>query len=329
MPTEGLRPILTHLNADTTWLISLPYPSPAEGGRPFYHILLDPWLSGPQSDVAAFFSRQWHLEPPAVQNLQDLEDIIWQIDSGHSEADVSIDGQRPDKEGRSGSVDLIAISHEFTDHMHQGTLLSLPTSIPVIASTKAATIIRSWKHFVQVLDLPVFNGNWQESCIEPLPSWVGLSRIQEGGGKAYGGLELHYHSGILVVFSGSQGMEIAEALLYTPHGLTASTGQPILDAMPRIHVLALLHGLSDISLPKAQLNMGAHNGLKVFRALKARYWIGTHDEVKKGGGIVSWFLRRKPITLKNALDLEGSDGKELLKEVAFVDVKNGERLILQ
>lgn len=312
------RPILTHLNTDTTWLISLPYPSPSENGKSYYHILLDPWLSGPQSDVAAFFSRQWHVELPSVQNQQDLEDTIWRIENKEKNKERTVIG-----------IDIIAISHEFTDHMHQATLLDLPKSVPVIASTKAALIIRSWKHFTQVIDLPIFNGNWQKSTVDLLPRWLGLSRIQEGGGKAYGGLELHYHSGILVVFSGTGNAAETEAVLYTPHGLAAMTAQPILDAEPKIQTVALLHGLSDISLPKAQLNMGAHNGLKVCRRLKARYWIGTHDEVKKGGGIVSWFLKRKSITLKEALDLEGKEGKEILREVNFVNVKNGERLVLE
>jgi len=82
------RPLLTHLNADTTWLLSLPIPGHTgrENGRRdikskkdkddgkesaalrngrksekrYFHILIDPWLRGSQSDVAQFFSQQWH-----------------------------------------------------------------------------------------------------------------------------------------------------------------------------------------------------------------------------------------------------------------------------
>lgn len=48
------RPLLHHLNADTTWLLQLPRPQTAvkKGGRYYYNILIDPWLSGGQSDVA-------------------------------------------------------------------------------------------------------------------------------------------------------------------------------------------------------------------------------------------------------------------------------------
>ena len=42
------RPILTHLNADTTWLLQLPYPSDAARppGRSRFNIVLDPWFQG-------------------------------------------------------------------------------------------------------------------------------------------------------------------------------------------------------------------------------------------------------------------------------------------
>lgn len=40
------RPILTHLNADTTWLLSLPYPEGSEqpAKRQRFNVLIDPWL---------------------------------------------------------------------------------------------------------------------------------------------------------------------------------------------------------------------------------------------------------------------------------------------
>ena len=39
------RPILTHLNADTSWLLQLPYPRDAVkiAGRTRFNILIDPW----------------------------------------------------------------------------------------------------------------------------------------------------------------------------------------------------------------------------------------------------------------------------------------------
>jgi hypothetical protein len=100
----------------------------------------------------------------------------------------------------------------------------------------------------------------------------------------------------------------AQAIIYTPHGISPANIQPLTTPSPKINTLALLHGLQDLKLG-TQLNMGAHNGLKVQRILGAKYWIGTHDEVKRGGGLVSWFLDRKMITLKEAVEREKKERK--------------------
>jgi hypothetical protein len=351
------RPLLTHLNADTTWLLSIPYPasSPSPRNRIYYHILIDPWLQGPQSDVAAFFSRQWHAVPSAVQTIAELEEVIAAIESaaqgrgagrrtkvksgdtivvdpdieqGAVEACIKGDGKELDEQNTS-HIDAVVISHEFTDHMHQDTLLEISATVPVFATTKAASIIKSWKHFDSVAEVPRFQGDWRKSSSEKLPKWIGVSRV------AYAGKDLlYYHSAIMVCFAG-EGRSPAEAVIYTPHGISPSNLAPVATASPEIQTLALLHGLQDISLTRAQLNLGAHNGLKVQRLLGAKYWIGTHDEVKKGGGIVSWFLNRKIITLQEAIEREKKEVGEAerkaanLDEVRFEAVPNGKSLVLE
>ncbi|KAK4957874.1 hypothetical protein LTR66_013189, partial [Elasticomyces elasticus] len=118
----------------------------------------------------------------------------------------------------------------------------------------------------------------------------------------------------------------------------------IATAEPPIRTLAFLHGLHDITIgAQQQLNLGAHNGLKAQRLLRARYWISTHDEVKKGGGLVSWFLRRRVVSVKDALMEErrrgmgdgvgvgGEGGEEALGAfdgVGFVELGNGESRVL-
>ncbi|CZT46708.1 uncharacterized protein RSE6_07185 [Rhynchosporium secalis] len=349
------RPLLTHLNADTTWLLSLPYPQYFTGnnGKIYYHILIDPWLRGGQSDVAKFFSQQWHVEDSAVQSIAELEEAIRGIEDAargrplypalpsqvssaleDNEEMESVPGSNTkisSEEERQSPLDAIIISHEFTDHMHKDTLLEAPPSVPVFASTKAASAIRSWKHFDSVTEVPRFAGDWRTSALSPLPKWVRVSRV------AFAGQDLlYYHSAVMISFSASDDDGEAEAVIYTPHGISPADLAPVFTAQPAIRTLALLHGLSDVSLG-AQLNMGAHNGLKVQRLLDAKYWIGTHDEVKKGGGLVSWFLARKNISLKEAIEREKEEkGDEMrgsmvegLKEVRFEDLRNGGSLVLE
>lgn len=267
----------------------------------------------------------------------EVEDVIV-VDTDAELDDAEVEQVDVEKEEERW-IDAVVISHEFTDHMHMPTLLEVPPSVPVLATPKAYSAIKSWKHFDTVREIGRFGGDWNQGGDGGgvLPDWVGVSRV------AYAGNDLlYYHSAVMLAFqspswdaeTGEEGE--AEAIIYTPHGISPSDIEPVSTANPKIRTLALLHGLQDISLG-AQLNMGAHNGLKVQRLLGAKYWIGTHDEVKKGGGIVSWFLDRKVVSLKDAIEKEREErggslngsGLETLGKVRFEELRNGESLILE
>lgn len=108
------RPILTHLNADTSWLIQIPWPSesPNPDHHYFYNILLDPWFKGSQSDVAFFFSKQEHLIPSSVQTIDELNDSLREIQN----ATAVVFGGRTSEEQNTSFIDIVVVSHEFTDH---------------------------------------------------------------------------------------------------------------------------------------------------------------------------------------------------------------------
>lgn len=351
------RPLLHHLNADTSWLLQLPRPSrsASRNTRHWFNILIDPWLSGSQSDVASWFSQQWHVHEPAIGSIarleelaKDIEDLTGGLDSIHEHDILRSEGSL---------IDAIVISHEFTDHCHKETLLECHPDIPVFATTQAAKLIQSWKHFRLVLDTPAFAGreaDWKALSLPPLPDWVAIGKLVNEKDALY------YHSAILIAFdcnesprrkwsarysNGDMGHchepeSTAEAVIYTPHGIEAPALEVLSLAKPRIETLALLHGLHDVAISMQQLNMGAHNGLKAQRMLKPRYWLGTHDEVKRGAGLVNWFLKRKVISLADALRLEEKHGhldhaengtvKKIrpLEDVHFLDLGNGESIVL-
>lgn len=79
------RPILHHLNADSSWFLQIPRPIPI--GRVYYNILIDPWLSGGQSDLASWFSQQFHATESAVKNIAELEELA-------RESEILADGLR-------------------------------------------------------------------------------------------------------------------------------------------------------------------------------------------------------------------------------------------
>ena len=335
---KARRPILTHVNADTTWLIQLPYPadSSLERGRAFFNILIDPWLKGPQSDVASWFSTQYHVIQSSVQTIAELEDNLREIQNLAFTPKLKRANSRHSHD--ASFIDAIAISHEFTDHCHQATLLEVDPSVPVFATEKAAALIRSWNHFDNVITTPAFSkqqSDWRATCLPLLPPWVGISRIVTEGNQLY------YHSAVCITFPAhletKQSSQDAEAILYSPHGIVADDLRHLPEARPGITTLALLHGRHDVGITgMKQLNLGAHNGLRAQRICRARHWIGTHDEIKKPGGLLAPFLRRSIISIQEALEQEKAESGRISKtsmladmeNVNFSDLGSGESLLL-
>ncbi len=322
-------PVLTHLNADTTWLLSLSYPDQVDPpqGRSRYNILIDPWLDGPQEDVASWFSKQWHSIKSSVRTIAELNEILCDV-----EGSVSNFASRDEHTYRS-FIDAIVISHEFTDHCHRATLLEVDHAVPVFATTKATQLVKSWKHFDTVIDMANFttSTNWRTTSVDPSPSWIGISRLVTSSDALY------YHSAIVICAERSgTGSEAVDALIYTPHGVETSTLSVLATASPPVNVLALLHGLHDVSLKwTKQLNLGAVNAVKAQKILRATYWIGTHDEQKPGSGLITPFLRRKIYTVQEALALvqtaekeKSEDAAAWVEEMKCVELENGESMLL-
>ncbi|KPI37604.1 uncharacterized protein AB675_3982 [Cyphellophora attinorum] len=343
--TSASRPVLSHLNADTSWLLSLAYPpiSTPPPGRSRYNIVIDPWFTGAQSDVAKWFSTQYHAVKSDIQSIAALNQII-----AEAEATLLPETHKANSEPPLSYIDAVVISHEFTDHCHRATLLELPRSTPIYSTSKAVDIIKSWNHFTTVINIPSLSKttDWRTTAIAPLPSWLGISRLITEGNSLY------YHSAVIICIPNTQedapdrAENAAEAIIYTPHGVEHGTFSIFSKAKPPISTLALLHGLHDVSITLTkQLNLGAHNAFKAQKLLKPKYWVGTHDEVKKGLGLIGPLLRRKVWTLEDAMEKARkedrrkslSDGpivKEKVEEVEqeeqvpYVTCGNGETLVL-
>lgn len=274
-------------------------------------------------------------------------------------------------------IDAVAISHEFTDHCHKDTLLQLHPDVSVFAIREAAKLIESWDHFRNVYQINNFGADgdtdWRSTSIAPLPEWIGISRLLQTDDV------LNFHSALMITFNNKHGNakklrqandqlkngtrkrhhsaiepnedeESSEAVIYTPHGIFSGDLELVPNAEPSISVLCFLHGLHNVRIGTAsgrtalQTNLGAHNGLKAQRILRASYWMGTHDEVKAGGGLIARFLQREEITLRDALEQERTsrqngekgmaDGElgavlDSFDDTNWADLRNGESKILQ
>jgi len=315
-------PVLHHINPDTSWLLQIPRRvDPADdtpNTRYWYNILIDPWLSGSQIDIASWFSQQWHIEPCSIASIAELEALAEEVErlSRKSEEKHDETERLRSWEDADSLIDAVAVLHEFTDHAHKATMLQLHPSVPVFATARAAAMIRSWDHFHTVEEIPIFprkSNDWRDCSMPPLPSWLSIVHLVSVGEPLY------FHSALMFVFnndaSGAPSERTpADAIVYTPHGLKASELSLVNDADPPIRALALLHGRHEVYLGKGpQLNLGANNGHEAQQILKARYWIGTHDEIKIGSGFIGWLLNFKKVEADSSV---------------FKEIRNGQSIVL-
>ncbi|KAL8826042.1 MAG: hypothetical protein Q9191_004041 [Dirinaria sp. TL-2023a] len=342
--SEGIsgpeRPILTHLNADTSWLLQLPWKD-APTGRSRFNCLIDPWFRGVQVDFAPWFSRQWHAIESSVQSVAELNERLF-----HIERFVRFSGphSRDELDRHKTYIDAVVISHQFTDHCNKQTLLELDVSTVIFAHRAAASTIRSWNHFTFVKDLPHLSSNsldWRQFSTHPLPDWLAIFRIVTSLDLA------STHSAVVLCFNlnsggpdGSQSLQSvqAEAVVYTPHGLPAENLQILSKASPTINPLLLIHGMHEVSIGwLGQINLGALNGLRCWQTCGAKYWVPTHDEIKIGKGLINSLLRRNILTLQEALSKQkdkesNSSGDGLvpaeLDGLRFRELRSGQCLIL-
>ncbi|KAK4611901.1 hypothetical protein CLAFUW4_12842 [Fulvia fulva] len=110
--------------ADSTFLVTFAPPfAPAryEGKFPgSFSILFDPWLDGASIVGHPKFATNKHTHPAAIPSLADVKD-----------------------------VDMIVVSQEKSDHLHEETLRTLPkdTKVKILATPKAAKKIYEWNYF--------------------------------------------------------------------------------------------------------------------------------------------------------------------------------------
>ena len=326
------RPVLSHINADSTWVLQLPYPSYASApkGRSRLNILIDPWLQGPQSDVASWFSTQWHVIKPSVATIEELEERLAEVEAAatkHSRRS-SIKAQ-----ANTNWIDAVILSFEYTDHTHWETLRQLSPSTPIYARSRAAELVRSWKYFDIVYDIPSLQArplDWRSSSIGSLPAWLGVFELAPREESA------SLHCALAVTFDTENGTKtrhskypegFAEAVLYSPHGILPMHVQPLLNAAPPINPLAILHGMDEIGALGQKIGLGARNGLLIQKMCNAKYFLPTHDEVKKAGGIFAPFLRRKVWTIGQIIS-EG-DANEKSCKTNYINIRCGESILLE
>lgn len=224
------------------------------------------------------------------------------------------------------SSDAVFVNFHGPDHLHAPTLKTFDKRIPVFAAGTADEIVRGINHFDVVhtnKDLEPRSKDWKS--LHPggaLPEWLTIFRMTG-----------HHILNFCTAMIWSQSPDKHEAILYSPHGIreTAETLQTFLNnSKSEVKTLAILHGLKE-SRAFGWLNtFGVSYGLPLYRASDAKYWVLSHDSPLAYWGLIMMGVTEVRRTLEWGLGREREEKGTTaeLREVNFVDVKNGDSTIL-
>lgn len=163
---SSLRPIITSINGNVAWIVSLPRPvphAPAHGrgrAKAYYHILVDPWFGEEAVAGHRFILGMTLVRPPALGDTTAIVRAIGEIeaaaaaldqnpnsDSDHNrdeDEDVEVEGTRGE-----GVIDAI-IATGAVEHAMHSSFTRFSSTIPVLATTASYESICAWKHFDSV-----------------------------------------------------------------------------------------------------------------------------------------------------------------------------------
>ncbi|GKT44857.1 uncharacterized protein ColSpa_05038 [Colletotrichum spaethianum] len=303
------RPILTLVNGDNTWLISVPRPDNTTG-KSFYHILQDPWLSGPSDAYSRWFLRMQLKEEGALSSFKAVEDWI-------QEVETACGGTNEEDERW---LDAVLVTHTNTDHLHQPTLRSLDPSINVFAVEDAAATISAMKHFKSITIVPDFVRGKKWPITPEMPEWLSVFRLPDESG-----VNPNLYHAIIIGMSAQDGKD--EAILYTPHGVEPEMVEAARKANPNASVLAMLHPLNECGTLGIN-SRGVANGLKIERQNSVRYWVNTHDDKLQYAGVLAYFMHYGRKTLEQGLEEEANEKGQEQRRPNYIVVGNGGSQIL-
>ena len=335
-----LRPIMTSLNGDNSWLLSFPRPKDdrESTGKIYYHVVFEPWLNGPTSMFTSWMIHLRQSQTPALCTPEAITGAIHQIEAAAAKVSSppkAIHNGDGAQHRRSHGIDAIFLGFHYLDHLHEPTLRLFDPSIPVIGTPQAIAMIKPWNHFTTLFRHSDFDGSvssWRDESLHPggpIPRWLTPLRLP-------GHHELNYVSCLIWTHTSNDGIETHEAIMQTPHGTKLDIGPlgAFLSSSPPTTKLALLHGLKESRAGGSMNTYGAAGGLALYREIGgSKYWISTHSSKMWYSGFImrAFWVYDTPRTVAWALEQEEEregEGEKKGRVPDFREVQNGRCLVL-
>lgn len=338
---QELQPILTALNGDNSWLVSIPRPleDRAATGKFYYHVVYEPWLVGPAVAFASWIMTITLPATPVYQNEHDVEALVREIEQTAAGCIGRPDPASDSEAGAVSPIDALWIGMDIEDHLHEPTMRLFNPAIPVFATADSAKTIRRWKHFRTVVTTADLAPNQGASWLElhpgaPLPPWLHIFKLPTSYFLQWANVIVWERPG----GAGAAGGPAYEALVTSPHGVrldSPAVATYVGGLEPAVKTTAILHALKESFSFGIRTTLGASGGLTLQRASQARYWVSSAESALKYWGLVALFTRDVSRTMQWALEEEETRRRRqgetapLSLPGQFVHVDMGSSIVLE
>ena len=253
-PKQPLRPIITSLNGDGSWLMSFPLPQAGSsrewevGSKRFYHIVTDPWLKGPATMLSPWLVFIERTEPASVSDGAGVDMLVREIEQSAAAAQGEARAGDGGAQLQPPLLDAIFIRLHILDHLHRPTLETFDKRIPVFATAQAAPTIRAWGIFDTVVETRDYKrsngdlnldksgpaaaeasaadrrGHWKSFHPgEPLPEWLSVFRLAGNCDIELATALVWTHESHSNQQGSGNGDNQHEFIIDTPHGIDINT----------------------------------------------------------------------------------------------------------
>ncbi|TLD03664.1 uncharacterized protein PgNI_11879 [Pyricularia grisea] len=305
-PNAHPAPIITSLNGDNSWLFSIPVPTRHRSPKtsPYYHIVSDPWLTGPPTTgFIAWLVSFGHVSPPAASSGADIEAICAEIDAAAGFSPAASEQKR-------SRIGAIIMGQNTTDHVSTRSLATFEPSIPVLAVSGADKAIRGMAHFDTVVtrqqiadEIRDWRSHMRKHPQSPplLPPWIWTFGVKGDSALMSVGV---------VAWETEASADVCDAILDGPHGIRIGSAgaQALGQASPPLRFLAMLHPTKESYTLWFRNIYGGASGSELAALIRARVWIPTHDNMYTYSGPIGRLIF-EALGDKGKLAGDGTDGK--------------------
>ena len=195
----------------------------------------------------------------------EIDGFSWFNEQWHATLPVSIAG--------AGQSDIVLVSQPYSDHCHSGTIRQLSYTRLIAVRPAKKRLEKELKPAKPITEIP-----------DAKDSWLTYGSLQIAKLTPDRWIDPIYHA--IIIRQGK------DAILYAPHGFVLNEDQ--MSVVRGFRFRLLITTFTHFTLPAilgGLINMGMDGAKKLAAQIQPAHIINTHDEQKKGKGLVMKIAR--------------------------------------